>query len=132
MIKRYAYALLAVIIAMTVANYFLGIAARENGASGAVANPIQFTDQLKTMLSIFIGFGVGAYILGKRALLPGLVLYGVSAYALLRIIQSIALPVSPDTTLVDIFLLNWLLFIGTFIACVAGIAFGRKFAGNRN
>jgi len=131
MIKRYTFALIAVIATMTIANKLLGMAAPGQVTAEVGASGIGLAGGLKTVASVFLGFAVGAYVLGRRALLPGLALYAVSVFALLRILHSIALPAAPEIAVVDILVINGFLFAGTFIACIMGIKFGEKVAGKR-
>ena len=84
-----------------------------------------------TAVQNLLAFGVGAFLLRRNPLLPGLLLSFALAAASLRILYRIAVPADPFVTYLDIVSSNSVGWISGFLAAVVGMLVGYRIAQRR-
>jgi len=77
-------------------------------------------------------FGVGAFLLGKRVLIPALLVWVVIAGYALRVLKQIAEPAMPSITYLDIVSYNAAGWISNFVCVFIGVILGELLARRRS
>ena len=136
-IKRYILALLGFLAAWFGLSVLLDAIPLPSSATGVFSNHEE-ADRARGIILLwlnsivavqsFFAYAVGAYLLRKSAVVPGLLVYALMALPAIWILYEIALPAQPSITVVGIVSGNLSGWISSFVACVAGLLLGEQLA----
>ena len=136
-IKRHLLALAGVLAVLFLLSFLSDLLIRffastdfPESASAAVEwqQRAMFGVNLSSVIQMFVAFGVGAYVLKKNALLPGLVLWLVVTAISVSILRDVALPAQPTISHVDVLSQNAVGWAAGLVAAVLGLLAGEQVA----
>jgi len=130
-LKRYVLALITAIFVSGLFVYVLDFLAPNYSGVGVTHDKVMLYLNLQQALQVFLVFCAGAWVFGRGALVPGLVLYVAMSIPMFYILYQIAAPAMPGLTIFELFSQNTSGYLLNVVSCVLGLLLGERLALRR-